>query len=78
MICRWMLKAGELLATARILSGKSNCVLSSESICVKTRSWLLTLLTAVSALALLAIPAEAGGKKKDRHQGWNNGGHMYC
>lgn len=38
---------------------------------MKTRSWLLTVVTAISALALLATPAEAGGKKKKyyRHIG---------
>jgi hypothetical protein len=44
---------------------------------MKTRSWLLTVVAAISALALVATPAEAGGKKKHRHHGWNNGGYTH-
>ena len=42
---------------------------------MKTRSWLQAVV--ISAFALLATPAEAGGKKKHRHQGWNDGGYTY-
>ena len=40
---------------------------------MKRKSFLLTLLAAVSALALMATPAEAGGKKKDRDRDWRDG-----
>ena len=36
------------------------------------------MVTAISALALLATPAEAGGKKKKYYRhGWNDGGYTY-
>jgi hypothetical protein len=39
---------------------------------MKTRSWLLTLVAAISGLAMLAIPAQAGGKKKYYYRdGWH-------
>jgi hypothetical protein len=46
---------------------------------MKARSWFLTLVTAISAVALLATPAEAGGKKKKKYyrHGWNDGGYTY-
>jgi hypothetical protein len=44
---------------------------------MKKRSWLLTLVAAVSAFALLATPAQAGGRKKHCYRGWNNGGYGY-
>ncbi|HEY5770293.1 MAG TPA: hypothetical protein VIS71_10655 [Terrimicrobium sp.] len=43
----------------------------------KVRSSLLTLVAAVSVFALLATPAQAGGKKKHCYRGWNNGGYGY-
>ena len=42
---------------------------------MKTKTSLLTLLAAVSAFALLATPAQAGGRH--HHRGWNNCGHGY-
>ena len=43
---------------------------------MKVRSWILTIFAALSALALLATPAQAGGNRHHRHS-WNNGGHTY-
>jgi hypothetical protein len=44
---------------------------------MKKRSFLLPLIAAVSAFALLATPAEAGGRKKHCHRGWHDGGRVY-
>ena len=44
---------------------------------MKTRPWPLTVAAAIAAIALLATPAEAGGKKKHRHHDWNDGGYTY-
>jgi len=44
---------------------------------MKKRSCFLTLAAAVSVFALLATPAEAGGRKKHCYRGWNNGGYGY-
>ena len=42
---------------------------------MKTRSWLLTLVAAITGLAILAIPAQAGGKKKYYYgDGWQREG----
>jgi len=43
---------------------------------MKARSWILTIFAAISAFALLATPAQAGGNRHHRHS-WNNGGHTY-
>jgi hypothetical protein len=43
---------------------------------MKVRSWILTIFAAISAFALLATPAQAGGNRHHRHS-WNNGGHTY-
>ena len=44
---------------------------------MKKRSFLLTLVAAVSAFALFATSAEAGGRKKHCNRGWHDGGHGY-
>jgi len=44
---------------------------------MKKRSCLLTLVAAASVFALLATPAEAGGRKKHCYRGWNNDGYGY-
>ena len=42
------------------------------------RSWLLTLAVAISGLAMLATPAQAGGKKKYYYRdGWHRDGYSY-
>jgi hypothetical protein len=43
---------------------------------VKTRSWLLIVVTALSALTMLVIPAQAGGKRKLHHHGRNTDGYF--
>jgi len=48
----------------------------SHQLQMKTRSWLLTVVAAISAFVLLATPAHAGGRKH-WHRGWNNGGYRY-
>jgi hypothetical protein len=44
---------------------------------MKTRSWLLTLVAAISGLAMLATPAQAGDKKHHRHHYWEDEGRSY-
>jgi hypothetical protein len=44
---------------------------------MKTRSRLLTAVAAISAFALLATPAQAGGRKKHYYRGWNGGYGYY-
>ena len=44
---------------------------------MKTRSWLLALVAAISGLAMLVTPAQAGGKKKHHHRDWNDAGYTY-
>jgi hypothetical protein len=43
---------------------------------MKVRSWILTIFAALSALALLVTPAQAGGNRHHRHS-WNNGGYTH-
>ena len=44
---------------------------------MKMRSFLLTVIAAVSAFALFATPAQAGGKRYYQRGGWNNCGYGY-
>jgi hypothetical protein len=44
---------------------------------MKTRSWLLTLVAAISGLAMLATPAQAGDKKHHPHRYWEDEGRYY-
>ena len=60
----------------------------SHQLQMKTRSWLLTVVAAISAFVLLATPAHAGGRKhciadgnggyRYYQRGWNGYGYGYC
>ena len=48
--------------------------LANRFLLMKMRSWLLTIVAALSGFAMLATPAEAGNKKHHRHHYWEDKG----